>query len=106
MKKVQFSESPLVYTIRKTTDKELFVRLRKNITEQTVQDEQGTSTFFEADEIEIVIPKRQEIEKYIENNFDALYLGADVESLSETISSMAVVINALMDEIDALKGGA
>jgi hypothetical protein len=106
MKKVQFSDAPLVYQIRKVTDKEVFVRLRKNITEKTREDEQGTSTFFEADEIEIVIPKRQEIEKYIENNFDALYLGADVESLSETISSMAVVINALMDEIDALKGGA
>ena len=106
MKKVTSSVIPEQYWIRKQTDKEVFVKLRKNIEEKTREDEQGISTYYEYDEVEVIVKKRQDIETYITTNFDALFLSADVENLNETISSMALIIEILMAEVDTLKGGA
>ena len=105
MKKVNSSVIPEQCWIRKQTDKEVFVKLRKNVEEKTREDEQGISTYYEYDEIEVVVQKRQDVETYIQSNFDALFLSADVENLSETISSMALIIEMLMVDVDTLKGG-
>ena len=50
------------------------VKLRRNIKEKEIKNEDGsTDTLYEYEETEIIIGNRGNIEEYIEKNFDALF---------------------------------
>lgn len=86
MKKVQGASLPTPIWVRRTDDKNHYVRLRKNIEELTrVEIDEITSTYYQYDEIEIIIPKRIDIEDYINNNFEALFIANCPEKSYEKI---------------------
>jgi maltodextrin utilization protein YvdJ len=99
MKKVNSSVNPLQYEIRKRTDKEVYIKLRKNIVELTREDEEGTSTYYEYDEIEVKIPNQREIETYIEANFEALYLSSEPEIAFKTIKELRELLADTIEEV-------
>lgn len=99
MKKVQYSEQPEQYLIRKTDDKNYYVRLRKNTTEKTREDEQGISTYYEANEVEIKIPLMQNVKGYIEENFDALFVANCPELAFSTIKTLEKLLADLTEEV-------
>ena len=73
--KVQSGEYPNTYMIRKKNDSGYTIKLRNNIEEKTVENDEGESTYYQYDEIEIKIPimPEQNIEKFIKNNFNKLW---------------------------------
>ena len=72
--KVQSSEIPEQIWIRKNDGKNIYAKLRKNIEEKTREDEEGTSIYYECDEVEVVLPKMNKPEEYIKENFDDIWL--------------------------------
>lgn len=62
------------YWLRKTEDGKHYVRLRKNHEsyEQTNDDETPT-IYWRCNEIELKIPLRDNVQEYVEANFDTLY---------------------------------
>ena len=72
--KVQSSQAPKQVWIRKTDNKNVYAKLRKNIEEKTREDEEGTSIYYEYDEVEVVLPKMNKPEEYIQQNFDDIWL--------------------------------
>ena len=86
MKKVQSTVQPNQYWIRKTDDKQHYIKLRKNIEELTrVEEDETTSIYYQYDELEITVPKRSDIEEYLANNFEALFVAHCPEKAYEKI---------------------
>jgi len=98
MKKVTSSVIPSPYEIRKKTDKEIFVRLRDNI-EEKVREDEGTSTYYEYDEIEIRIPLTQDVEQYIEDNFEALFIASSPEKAFAKITELQELLADTIEEV-------
>lgn len=98
MKKVNSSVIPSTYEIRKRTDKEAYVKLRKNIVELTREDDEE-STYYEYDEVEVKIPNQREIEEYIETNFEALYLSSEPEIAFKTIKELKELLADTIEEV-------
>ncbi len=99
MKKVNSSVIPSTYEIRKRTDKEVYVRLRRNIVELTREDDETISTYYEYDEVEVKIPNQREIERYIEDNFDALCLSSEPEIAFKTIKELQELLSDVIEEV-------
>ena len=103
MKKVNSSNCPESFWIRKKDNKNIYVRLRKNIVEKTRKDDETNSTYFEFDEVEIKIPLMPNVEDYIAQNFDALWMSASPESQLERICYLESLLADLAEEL--LMGG-
>jgi hypothetical protein len=58
---------------RKNTDKYHVLRLRRNHETFERETVEGVETLWRCDEIEITVPLRNDIEQYVETNFDALF---------------------------------
>ena len=99
MKKVNSSVIPSPYEIRKKTDKEVFALLRDNIEEKTREGEEGTSTYYEYDEIEIKIPLTQDAEQYIEDNFEALFIASSPEKSFAKITELQELLADTIEEV-------
>ena len=58
------------------------VLLRKNVSEKTIENEDGsTDTLYEYDEVIVELAERNNLENYISNNFDMIYqAGLDKEN--------------------------
>jgi len=96
MRKVQSCTMPTPYWIRKTTDTQIFVRLRENVEEKIREEEEdGTSTYYEYDEVEVVIDFMQEPELYVEENFEALFMSACPQKLFGAIKELREKIEEL-----------
>jgi len=82
--KAMFGEYPDSFRIVKKDDDGYIIRLRKNIQEIEIQnDDEGISTSYKCDEIEIRIPIMPErnVESYIENNFNRLWTFNDIDEI-------------------------
>ena len=49
------------------------VKLRKNIKEKEIENEEGTDIIYEYEETEVVLANRNNIKEYMENNFEILF---------------------------------
>lgn len=78
--KVQSTVSPKKWEIRKIVDGQAFVKLRKNI--ETLTTEEG-DVLFSYDEVEVVIPKIQKFDEFIEEYFDDLWSADVIENVKE-----------------------
>jgi maltodextrin utilization protein YvdJ len=99
MKKVNSSVIPSTYEIRKRTDKEVYVKLRKNIVELTREDDETISTYYEYDEVEVKIPNQREIEQYIEANFEALYLSSEPKIAFNSLKELRELLSDVIEEV-------
>lgn len=81
--KVQSKIRPSDYWIRKIELNNAIIRLRKNIIEKTVENEGVQENIFEYDEVEVIIPNRRNLETYIVENFDALFLMGEKQIIVE-----------------------
>jgi len=72
--KVQSSVMPDPFWIKSREQGKATVRLRRNIEEKTREGEEGTSAYYEYDEAEVVIPNCANLEQYIDEYFDSLWL--------------------------------
>jgi len=81
--KVQSKIRPSDYWIRKIELNNAIIRLRKNIIEKTVENEGVQENIFEYDEVEVIIPNRRNLETYIVENFDALFLMGENQIIVE-----------------------
>lgn len=78
--KVQSTVSPRKWEVRKIVDGQCFIKLRKNISEFT--NEEG-DTLFEYEEVEVVIPKIQGLNEFVEEYFDDLWNANPIENVKE-----------------------
>ena len=99
MKKVNSSLIPLQYEIRKKTDKDVYVKLRRNVQEKTIENEEGITTYYEYDEVEVKIPNQRDIELYIVNNFEALYLSSTPELSFKTLKELQELLADMIEEV-------
>ena len=69
------TEQQLNIWLRKTTDKHHVVRLRRNHEsfENVDMDEETPTTYWRCDEIELRLPIRENVEQYVQQNFDVLF---------------------------------
>ena len=74
--KVQSSVMPDPVWVKIREQGKATVRLRKNAEEKTREDEEGTSTCYEYDEVEITIPNRADVGQYVADNFDDLWMAS------------------------------
>ncbi|MCF8009522.1 MAG: hypothetical protein K9K32_07120 [Halanaerobiales bacterium] len=71
---VEGSVKPDSYEIKTIENGMAIVLLRKNISEKTIENEDGsTDTLYEYDEVEVELIERNNLESYIENNFDMIF---------------------------------
>jgi predicted transcriptional regulator len=86
MQKVYSGIKPDKYLIRKTDDDSHYVKLRQNIKEIT--NEETNSKAYQYEELEVIIPKKKNIDEYIQNNFEALLLSNCPEMLYERLTRL------------------
>jgi hypothetical protein len=94
---VQRKIRPSDYWIRKIELNNAIIRLRKNIIEKTVENEGVQENIFEYDEVEVIIPNRRNLETYIVENFDALFLMGEKQIIVEEKS-----LEQRINELEAL----
>ena len=75
MKQSISTERQLDYWLRKTEGDRHYVRLRRNHEsfEKADMDEETPTTYWRCDEIELRLPIRENVEQYVEDNFDVLF---------------------------------
>ena len=97
--RVQFSEPPNPIWIRMKSNTQAWVKLRRNIEEEVIQnpDEETYSTMYNCDEVEIVIPLSLANEQFIQNNFDALFDSGDPVGVGRTNAENAQQDEYLID---------
>ncbi len=71
--KAQSSVIPNDFWIRKRELGQAYIILRKNVETKQREDDEGTSTYYEYDEVETVISDRRDLADYVDANFDALF---------------------------------
>ena len=98
--KVQSSEIPEQIWIRKNDGKNIYVKLRKNIEEKTREDEEGTSIYYEYDEVEVVLPKMNKPEEYIEQNFDDIWFQNTTEMAREVKGMIPIKLKTDKQQIE------
>jgi len=85
--KVQSKEKPDAFWIRKNDGKNIYAKLRKNIEQKERQDDEGISTYFEYDELEVILPKMNKPEEYIQENYEYLWF-ANTHEISKEVKEM------------------
>lgn len=79
------------------------VKLRRNITEKEIENEDGsTDIIYEYEETEIILVNRNNLEGYIEDNFDMIF-EAGLESETEHEETIEERIERLEQELEELK---
>ncbi len=71
--KAQSSVIPNDFWIRKRELGQAHIILRKNIETKQREEDEGTSTYYEYDEVETAISDRRDLADYVDTNFDALF---------------------------------
>ena len=71
-KSISMQQQPNIW-LRKTTDKHHVVRLRRNHETFEVEHDDEVTTYWRCDEIELRLPIRENVEQYVEDNFDMLF---------------------------------
>ena len=69
----QCSFSPEPLWIREVSNGMRRVTLRRNITQQTVTQDEGQETVYNFEETDVFIPDRESVQDYVTANFDALF---------------------------------
>lgn len=79
------------------------VLLRRNITENTITNEDGsTDTIYQYEETRVELANRNNLEQYIQNNFDMVFqVGLDKEGIVEEMLEEKVA--RLEQEVEELK---
>ena len=77
------------YWLRKTEDGKHYIRIRMNHREIEREDMEGeTTTMWQCDEVEVMMPQRADIEQYVKNHHKALFYFAEPELLVEKLSEL------------------
>ena len=79
-----------------------FVKLRRNIKEKEIENEESTDTVYEYKETEVEIANRNNLKEYIENNFDMIF-EAGLEKENEYQETIEERIERLEEELEELK---
>ncbi len=94
---------PQKYVVRSIDDKRVYVILRTNIKSEV----NGNQTVYTYDEYRFELPKRKNINQYIEDNFKSLIeLGKEIELKESAWHEQKEIINKLIDNhelIDVLQ---
>lgn len=89
--KSQSNYIPDVVWVREETNGIRHITLRRNFTEIADED----NTMYEYDEVEIYLVDRENIEEYVGNNFDTLF----VAGLSNEVSEPRVTTEEKLEEL-------
>ena len=81
--KVQGTTQPEPVEIKRQEMGKAIVILRNNITEKQREDNDGTSTYYEWDQVEVVLPLHQGLQSEIENNFEDFWDKETIEGLKK-----------------------
>ena len=79
--KVQGTTQPEPVEIKRQEMGKAIVILRNNITEKQREDENGISTYYEWDQVEVTMPLHQGLKSDIENNFEDFWDKETIEGL-------------------------
>ena len=103
----QSSVVPDDFWIRRRGDGKACIVLRKNVEVNQREEDEGTSTYYEYDEVEVVISDRKGLANYVDGNFDALFdMGVDRASMPEPLDDKGriaeleqIVADMLMEQM-------
>ena len=85
--KAQSSVTPDDFWIRRRDNGNAYIILRKNVETKQREEDEGLSTYFEYDEVEVTISDRRNLADYVDANFDALFdLGVEQASQPKPLS--------------------
>lgn len=71
--------------VRKVEGDKALVRLRRNFEEKTQEDEEGNEeTYWQFDEADVELKNRGSLRKYIEENFDTVWL-MNIEEMAKHV---------------------